>query len=120
VDSLMANILEFFDIRHGVIGIKEIPDGDIHAGQQNYPNPFRDETFIPLRLEKKSNVDVAVYDLQGRNISTLVTSRMMDKGSYQLSWDARDDGGNPVPDGVYFYRILIDEKQYTGKMVLIR
>jgi flagellar hook assembly protein FlgD len=73
-----------------------------------------------LKLEEKSFVEAGVYDLQGRRIRSLMSASVMEKGTYRLSWDATDGAGNAVPGGVYFYHILVDEVQYTGKMVLIR
>jgi hypothetical protein len=120
VDSLIIEVLEFFEIKQGVTGIDEIPEGELTTSFQNYPNPFQGETYIPLILEERSFVDARIYDLQGRRISTLFPAGMLEQGSYRMSWDARDEAGKEVPGGVYLYYLLVDDKQYTGKMVLIR
>jgi hypothetical protein len=120
LDTLMQRILEFFDIKQGVIGIEELPEGISGSSVQNYPNPFSYQTRIPLRLEEKSQVDAAVYDLQGRRVYDLMPSGTFEAGSYNLTWNGRGANGHALPDGIYIYRILIDGVPTTGKMVLIR
>jgi len=121
LESFMQGVLDFFEIKQSIIGIEEVPAGD-HGGMtiQSYPNPFSHQTQIPLNLEKRSFVDASVYDLQGRRIYQFMPATTLASGSYNLSWKGNASDGNPVPDGIYIYRILIDGIPYTGKMVLIR
>jgi flagellar hook assembly protein FlgD len=102
------------------LSIEELPQGELVTADQNYPNPFSSSTQIPLELKEKALVEAAVYDLQGRMIYTLQQSSMLEKGNYVFSWNADDSYGNPVPDGIYIYRIKINGKPITGKMILIR
>lgn len=120
VDTFMQRVLNFFDIKYGVTHIEEIPGGEIAPVLKNYPNPFRHQTRIPIKLEKRSFVDAAVFDLQGRRIFDFITATTLESGVYNLRWEGNANDGNAVPDGIYIYRILIDGIPYTGKMVLIR
>lgn len=97
--------------------------GDFLLGQ-NYPNPFNPETAISYQLSPKgqaalSNVDLAVYNLRGQKVRTLVQARQP-AGGYEVQWDGRDDGGRPVPSGVYFYRLQAGGQAAARKMHLIR
>jgi len=74
--------------------------------QQNYPNPFNSKTIIKYSISNNSKVTLKVYDISGKEISTLV-NRNQQKGVYNIIFDASN-----YSSGVYFYKLeLIDEKQ---------
>jgi len=87
--------------------------------RQNYPNPFNPETAISYQLSAISHVDLAIYNLRGQRVRTLMQARQP-AGRYEVKWDGRDDGGRPVPSGVYFYRLRAGGQAATRKMQLIR
>jgi methionine-rich copper-binding protein CopC len=87
---------------------------------QNYPNPFTYHTSIPLSLDKKSRVEAVVYDIRGRRIYDLLPQCLLGEGMHSLEWNASSNDGTQVPGGIYFYRIIVDGRPYTGKMILIR
>lgn len=120
LEDYMQGMLDFFGVIESSLSIDEIPDGHFAEAEQNYPNPFTSETKIPLQLDARAMVDAAVYDLQGRRIYELQGPAMLEKGSYVFSWNATNSGGNPVPGGIYLYRISIDGRLVTGKMILIK
>jgi len=71
-------------------------------------------------VEAKANVTLAVYNLLGQHVKTLIDGPV-DAGSSTLAWDATDDNGNGVASGVYFYRLVVDqESTQTKKMLLLR
>ncbi len=87
---------------------------------QNYPNPFNPSTNIRFSLEQTADVKLAVYNLLGQQVKTLVDGEVV-SGSTTVSWDATDDAGNEVASGVYFYQLLVDEdSEETKKMLLVR
>jgi len=120
IETFMQEVLDFFEIKQSLLGIEEAPDNSNANALKNYPNPFSHETRIPVKLEKRSHVDAAVYDLQGRRVCDLAPSTTFEAGSYEFTWDGHSGSGQALPNGLYIYRILIDEVPYTGKMVLIR
>ena len=83
---------------------------------QNYPNPFNPLTTINFHLPEQSKVLVAVYDVQGQQVATLV-DRELDAGCYDTYWNGRDENGNTVESGVYMYKIIannyVDSKVMT-------
>lgn len=87
----------------------------------NYPNPFNPETTISYDVPATGNsiVTLKVFDLMGRQIKTLVHEPHA-AGFYQVRWDARDNAGNSVSSGVYFYRLEAQKFSTTKKMLLIR
>lgn len=87
--------------------------------EQNTPNPFNPETFIPFTLTSETQVSVVVYDLLGRRVCVLADSRFA-AGHHALRWDARDDGGRTVSSGVYMYRIDAGGRSFTRKMLFLR
>ena len=69
---------------------------------QNYPNPFNPETTIEFGLPKAGFVEIAIYDINGKLVKTLV-SEQRQAGNFWIKWDARDESGNRVSSGVYLY-----------------
>ncbi len=81
---------------------------------QNYPNPFNPTTTIPFGLNETSNVELVVYDILGRKIQTLVQSSM-NPGRYNIPFDA-----SSLASGVYFYRLITDNKVLVKRLTLIK
>jgi len=88
--------------------------------QGTYPNPFNPATTIAWSIEKDGPVTLAVYDISGRRIRTLIDGKMTEAGSYTATWDGLDDRGNNVSSGVYFCRFLSGETASSTKMILLR
>ncbi len=86
---------------------------------QNYPNPFNPSTVIRFALPRAGLVRLAVYNILGRRIRTLVEGARP-AGDYQVTWDSRDDSGNLVASGVYFYRLESNGMTQTRKLTLMR
>ena len=81
---------------------------------QNYPNPFNPSTVIKYELAKAGNLKLVIYDIAGREISTLVDSYQI-AGSYSINFDA-----SLLPSGIYFYKISSGSISQSKKMILIR
>lgn len=120
VETFMQAVLDFFDVKQSVIGIDEGTARNNGAGLQNYPNPFSYHTTIPLVIEERSFVHAAVFDLRGRMVRELLSPAYMQAGTHLIEWDASMTGGLPAPAGIYILRVTVDDRQQTGKMVLMR
>ncbi len=81
---------------------------------QNFPNPFNPITTIHYDLPQRSNVQITIYDLLGREITTLV-SETQDAGYRSVRWDATN-----VASGMYFYQIKAGDYIQTKKMLLLK
>ncbi|MCB0288541.1 MAG: T9SS type A sorting domain-containing protein, partial [Calditrichaeota bacterium] len=63
--------------------------------------------------------ELNIFNILGEKVRTL-TNRNYTVGEYTSVWDARNDAGNPVSSGVYFYRLSSDKQTLTRKMLLVR
>lgn len=86
---------------------------------QNHPNPFNPQTTIAFSLAARGRVSLAIYDVNGRIVRTLANETRA-AGAYELKWDGRDDDGQAVASGVYFYRLVAPDFTQTKKMVLLK
>lgn len=82
-----------------------------------FPNPFRGSTSLRLALAREGQAKVAVYDLVGRRVRTLVTG-LQPAGERMLVWDGRDDGGREVPAGLYLVRFTGDGVEQSRRIIL--
>ena len=89
------------------------------ALQQNYPNPFNSGTVIRFDLPKPGETELSVYNLVGQKVVSLVNG-VREAGSYSLRWDGRNDVGQSLASGVYFYRLQAEEQSETRKLLLLR
>ncbi len=91
---------------------------------QNYPNPFNPTTRIEYRLPEsspgaKTHVSVVVYDVRGAKVRELVNGEQS-PGKHAVDWDGRNDAGETVGSGVYFYRMRASGFSGVRKMVLLK
>lgn len=91
---------------------------------QNYPNPFNPETWIPYHLSEPAPVTLSIYDTTGRLVRTLSIG-FQPAGFYQSRaraayWDGRNDVGEPVSSGVYFYRLSTSSFHQMKRMVILK
>jgi len=108
-----------------VISVSPIPTD--FALRQNFPNPFNTVSHIGYGVPRESRVKLAVYDILGREVATLVNATH-DTEWYTATWNGKDEKGIPVASGIYFYRIEMFAPGSGGginftetrKMVLLR
>jgi len=84
-----------------------------------YPNPFNPLTRIAFTVPRASDVDLAVYDVSGRRVATLVHGPVA-AGRHEVVWQGRDDHGGVAASGVYFSRLSCDGALLTRKMLLLK
>ncbi|MDZ7308100.1 MAG: T9SS type A sorting domain-containing protein, partial [candidate division KSB1 bacterium] len=86
---------------------------------QNHPNPFNPTTIIRYDLPKQVHVKLAIYNLLGKRVRTLVDG-MEAPGFRQISWDGKSDDGTRVASGIYIYRIETAGFVQARKMTLLK
>jgi hypothetical protein len=86
---------------------------------QNYPNPFNPATTIQYALPQIANVELAIYNLLGQKVRTLV-DQQLPAGYHDVVWDGRNDAGMPVGSGIYLYRMKAGRFVETRKMVMMQ
>ena len=87
---------------------------------QNYPNPFNPSTNVRFSIPQEGKVRLAVYDIQGQLVNSLVDSETMRAGSYQVEWNGKDNTGARVSSGIYFARLTTANFVKTIKMNLVK
>jgi hypothetical protein len=91
---------------------------------QNYPNPFNPETWIPFKLARDADVVINIYEQSGRLIRKIDLGRKeagyyMEKNTAAY-WDGRNDAGESVASGIYFYSIKAGEFTATKKLLILK
>ncbi len=90
----------------------------------NYPNPFNPETWIPYRLAEDAFVTLTIYDQSGRIVRTLEVGHRMaafyESRSKAIYWDGRNEFGEQMASGVYFYHLSAGDYSATRKMLIIK
>jgi hypothetical protein len=86
---------------------------------QNFPNPFNPTTSIPFDLAQVERVRLAIYNVQGQLVRTLV-DEYVNAGHHRPAWDGTDNNGNHVTSGVYVYRLTAGSYRATQKMVMVK
>jgi hypothetical protein len=86
---------------------------------QNHPNPFNPGTTIRFVLENTATARIDVFDVRGVRVRTLVNGEVP-AGPHRTVWDGRNEVGEIVATGVYFYRLVAGDFVQTKKMILLR
>ena len=90
----------------------------------NYPNPFNPDTWIPYQLSEGSTVTVKIYDVTGSLVRTIDVGHK--SVGYYLTrekavyWDGRNENGERISSGVYFYTLITDDYTDTRRMVIVK
>ena len=111
--------------QHGIANLQRllallVPE--VTALLANYPNPFNPETWIPYQLAQASDVQIRIYAINGALVRTLDLGHQS-AGVYQYQsraayWDGRNQLGEPVASGVYFYTFRAGDFTATRKMLI--
>ena len=90
----------------------------------NYPNPFNPETWIPYRLSEPAEATFRIYSASGVLVRTLALG-YQPAGIYEYRsraayWDGKNDVGEPVASGIYFYTLIAGDFAATRKMLIMK
>ncbi len=109
---LVAGTRDF--VKANSAGVALYPES--YSISQNFPNPFNPKTTILISIEDDAIVDLVVYNLLGEVVTTLARDEYLPTGYYNYIWSGRNDHGQRVASGIYFYASRI--KSPSGKLLL--
>lgn len=117
--TALTDVLGYYEIDYLTsveLELNDIPS-EFELGQ-NYPNPFSASTTIPFKLNERSDIDVTIYDLLGREIQNFTIGSQA-AGMHSIHWDGKNTFGQNVASGVYFYKLQSNGKSLFKKMILL-
>jgi hypothetical protein len=91
---------------------------EVMALHQNHPNPFNRGTTIAFSLPEAGDVGVSIYSITGQLVRAL--GGRLAPGRHQIAWDGRAESGQPVPPGVYLYRLSLAGESGTHRSTATR
>ena len=86
---------------------------------QNYPNPFNPNTTIRFDLPSPGKVTAKIYNIKGELVRSLIQEQM-NSGSFMVQWDGKDDNGQNLTSGVYFFKLSTAKFSATRKLLMIK
>jgi hypothetical protein len=92
--------------------------GAVRLGKSQ-PNPFTAETWVSYSVGREAQVDLAIYDVAGRRVTTLISGQVS-AGDHRASWNGLDASGRPVAPGIYLLHLRTGERQLSRKLVFAR
>jgi len=91
---------------------------EVYESEKIYPNPFKQDVKIHFTVNKTENISLQILDQEGRMVKELIQQSEIQPGVYQVDWDGKDQFGNSVSKGNYFYRIDgANSGQKQGKII---
>ncbi|MEK7774844.1 MAG: S8 family serine peptidase [Candidatus Zixiibacteriota bacterium] len=105
----------------GVTGVDDPPSvlpSAFHL-YQNYPNPFNPSTTIAFDLLRSADVHLTVFNCLGQHVATLVQGHL-GVGHHETLWSGKNDNGQTVASGLYYYRLVGNDQAVTRKMLLVK
>lgn len=94
------------------------PNANVFA-LNNLPNPFSSNTTISFSLKRPDFIKIEVYNLLGQKINTIANEHLSAE-SHTVNWNGTNAQGNPVADGVYFYKLSTSEMSVSQKMLKVK
>jgi hypothetical protein len=85
---------------------------------QNQPNPFSPQTRIEYDVRQRGPTELSIYTVSGRRVCTLVDA-VQAAGPHAVTWDGRNEDGQQIPAGIYFYRISVSGRTACRRMILL-
>ncbi|MBK6733511.1 MAG: family 16 glycosylhydrolase [bacterium] len=112
--------LNWFEFASGASAVQPGLQPAGYALHPCHPNPFNPSTTISFDLPEPAAVRLAIHDLSGRLVRTLVAGEMTGSGRHEVVWNGRDEAGQVMAAGVYFYRLDAAGYSETRRMTLLK
>jgi hypothetical protein len=120
--SHRGDSLPYLELVTGQTRVEEAGEEEIGGGfflGQNFPNPFNDRTILQFELSKPARVNLAIYNLRGQKVKTLLDAGRQ-QGRYTLEWDGTNQAGESVSSGLYLYRMRTAEFSDTKRLLYLK
>lgn len=91
----------------------------VTALNSNYPNPFNPTTTISFSLAQAGDTQLGIYNLKGQLVRSLVND-VRNAGNHSVVWDGKDNNGNTVSSGIYYYKMTAGKYSSTKKMIMMK
>ena len=125
--KLVRHIVTVDDVKNGRITLEDLIAYEIPAETEllrNYPNPFNPETWIPYRLAEDADVSLTIYDVNGAVVRDIdighQTAAVYETRAKAIYWDGRNQFGEQVASGLYFYHLSAADFSGTRRMVILK
>jgi len=116
--EFMTDLMNWFEVMPSAVSDSEVPQAQ-NSLIGNYPNPFNPNTTISFSLAKSAKVELAIYNLKGQKVKTIV-SGMQTAGLHHVPWNGTDEHNQVVGSGVYFIRMQAGKEVMTRKLTLLK
>ncbi|MBK6764802.1 MAG: T9SS type A sorting domain-containing protein [bacterium] len=119
--SLVGNFMVRTGVGDFVSDAPEPAPGVVHRNElsANYPNPFNPETMIPFSLAHSGDATLAIYNITGQKVVTLVQGRQPE-GYHVARWNGKSDNGLVLASGIYFARLDAGDFTQTRKLMMLK
>lgn len=119
--SIVGNVMVRTGVGDLVSDAPEPAPGVVHNTelQANYPNPFNPETMIPFSLAHTGEATLAIYNITGQRVATLIQGRQP-AGYHVARWNGKSDAGVILGSGVYFARLDAGEFTQARKLMMLK
>jgi flagellar hook assembly protein FlgD len=84
----------------------------------NRPNPFSSQTEIKFSLKQSANVKIEIFNILMQKINT-ISDGYFNVGEHSVEWNGKDENGNSLSNGVYFYKMNTENSSIIKKMILL-
>jgi hypothetical protein len=116
--SSTSNLLVSPESPAGVVVNKTIQPTS-YSLEQNYPNPFNPTTQIAFNIAQTERVNISIFNILGQKVATIINAGMS-AGAHVVMWNGRNEHGELLPSGVYFYRLSTPTFSAVKKMILLK
>ena len=103
----------------GALSVSDIRQLTSFRLMQNYPNPFNPVTTIQFEINERGKTRVDIFNLKGQLVNTLI-NKHLNVGKHRIKWDGKTAGGSYAGSGLYLYRVVINDKQQTRQMIMLK
>ncbi|MBT3750844.1 MAG: hypothetical protein HOG34_17835 [Bacteroidetes bacterium] len=108
-----------FQEAFGIIPVSTLDFSSDELTARSFPNPFSDKTRMSFIVQEDAMVTIEIFDHAGRKLRSLIHADY-ELGQHSVDWDGNSEGGNELPSGIYYGRILLGEDVKLVKMMKVR